>query len=351
MLRQHDPSALKDIVLLLRQKIAQVGEDKLTARAKFMVETINDLKNNKVKAPAAGSSVRSEALAQMKRLLGSLRAKRSQANEPLSVSLQTIRNADKKGMWWLGGPMRAEAGHEEENDRASDDGEVIEDPSGASALLKLARDQHMNTDVRRDIFVAIMSATDCRDAHMRLTKLRLKRAQEKEIPRVLVHCAGGEQVYNPYYTVIARRLCTDRRLRKNFQFSLWSLFRALGEGEDSEDEDDETDDDEGLDDDGNKPSGIGMRKMVNLAKMFGSLIVEGALDLGILKVGNRTVSLLQPDTSDWLTNPACLDPQLCLSAAKDEDLCRAALHHRPPAQQRKGEATTATASGGTARAA
>ena len=87
----------------------------------------------------------------------------------------------------------------------------------------------MNTDIRRAIFVTIMSATDYQDAHLRLMKLKLKKVQEFEIPKVLIHCAGGEKTYNPYYTLIAKKICGDRRLKTAFQYCLWDLFKKMGE--------------------------------------------------------------------------------------------------------------------------
>jgi len=144
----------------------------------------------------------------------------------------------------------------------------------------------MNTDVRRAIFVAIMSATDFQDAYLRLMKLRLKRVQEYEIPKVLIHCAGGENTYNPYYTLISKKICSDKRLRTAFQFCLWDLFKKMGE---SDDEDDIAEDDEGS---------LDTRKIVNLAKMFGALVLEGGLGLIILK--NLNLSYLQEKTKTFL---------------------------------------------------
>ena len=48
----------------------------------------------------------------------------------------------------------------------------------------------MNTDIRRKIFVSIMGADDFVDAHGRLTRLRLTKAQQPEIVRVLLECCG-----------------------------------------------------------------------------------------------------------------------------------------------------------------
>ena len=131
----------------------------------------------------------------------------------------------------------------------------------------------MNTDVRRSIFIVVMSATDYNDAYVRLMKLRLKKSQESEIPKVLIHCAGAEKEYNPFYTFLSRRLCSDKKLRMAFQFSLWDLFKQMGEGDEEPRESDEQH--EGT---------LGLRRLVNQARLFGVLIAEGGLGVGVLKV-------------------------------------------------------------------
>ncbi len=86
----------------------------------------------------------------------------------------------------------------------------------------------MNTDVRRSIFVSLLSAADYEDAHARLLKLRLDKYDKREIPNVLMQCVGAEEQYNPYYTLVARLACSDRKVQWAFQDSLWKLFRRLG---------------------------------------------------------------------------------------------------------------------------
>ncbi|KAI9885261.1 MAG: hypothetical protein M1823_002930 [Watsoniomyces obsoletus] len=296
-LRQDDPSALRDIVLLLRQQISTVGEANMSVRTKFMVETINDLKNNKIRTGHGVSAMRSETLIRMKKILGSLHSRKLQSTEPLRVSLEDLRNKDKRGNWWLPAaasgsnknsrtdgtvPERAELDDSDDNiTEGEGGGGIIHAPN----LHQLAKEQNMNTDIRRAIFVSIMSATDHRDAQQRLNKLHLKRAQELEIPRVLIHCAGAEKGYNPYYTLIARKLCGDRRLKMAFQFTLWGVFREMGE---TGDDDDELDHHEENDDHQGSGDEMNIRKIFNLAKLYGTLVSEGILGLGILKTLNLT---------------------------------------------------------------
>ncbi len=258
-----------------------------------MVETINDLKNNKIRGGFGVSAMRSETLVRMKKILGSLITRKLQSTEPLRVSLQDIRSKDKRGNWWLPaaagtvkhngrGKTNETVTDAAEEDELGSDEDIMDGGVQAPNLLQLAKEQNMNTDIRRAIFVSIMSATDHRDAQLRLTKLHLKRAQELEIPRVLIHCAEAEKAYNPYYTLMARKLCADRRLKMAFQFALWGVFRAMGETGDNDDG--EADYMDQQDDDDGQGNGMSMRKIVNLAKLYGTLVAEGILGLGILKV-------------------------------------------------------------------
>ncbi|OOQ85011.1 nuclear protein [Penicillium brasilianum] len=296
-LRQDDPSALKDIVLLIQPAIAKAGEGNLSVRTKFMIETITDLKNNRVRS-GIGASVTSEHITKMRKILGSLNNSRViRASEPINITRSDIHDSSKKGKWWLVGASWREdplvSARQELSDMQAKDADAMEDDSEAEPdLAHLARVHRMNTDVRRSIFVAIMSATDFQDAHVRLIKLRLKRAQEFEIPRVLLHCAMEEDAHNPYYTLIARRLCGEsgRRLKMSFMFALWNIFKRMGEQGDDEGETEFDADDE--------ETGVSMKAVVNLAKMYGMLIADGTLSLSVLK--NLNFAYLQPKTKTFV---------------------------------------------------
>lgn len=76
------------------------------------------------------------------------------AHEPLRVSLQDLHSADTKGKWWLVG---AAWGGDPLVDRRETGPTVVQVDSD-NTLLKLARKQGMNTDIRRSIFVVLMSS-------------------------------------------------------------------------------------------------------------------------------------------------------------------------------------------------
>ena len=287
-LRQHDPSSLKDMIRIMQNSAAKLmaNGQEMSVRTKFMIETITDLKNNKIKGSSSTNRVAIEHITRMRKVLGTLNTRNTRASEPLRLGRADIRDTEKKGKWWLVGASWKETTNEntkapdplDDQLDARDLGSV--DPEGAD-LLELARQYRMNTSVRRSIFIAIMSAGDYQDAHLRLLKLRLKRSQEKEIPNVLMRCAGAETTSNPYYSLIAKKLCTDKRMKMAFQFSLWDFFKRMGEkGEkggmdESDGEDEET-------------QSVELTEVVNVAKMYAALIADGALSLTLLKTLNLT---------------------------------------------------------------
>ena len=265
---------MRDIVLLIQPAVAKVGEAALSVRTKFMIDTITDLKNNRAKAPA---SISSEHVARMRKILGSVSHNRViKATEPLRISRTDIHSAEKKGKWWLvGASWKEDPLESARKEFAALPGD---DMGPQDDLLNIARAHRMNTDVRRSIFVAIMSASDYQDAHVRLNNLHLKRTQVYEIPRVLIHCCMEEEAYNPYYTLISHRLCGEmgRRIKVSFMYALWNVFRRMrehGEGDANDDGEEDREEEEE----------IPMRAIVNLAKMYGSLVADRTLTLSFLK--------------------------------------------------------------------
>ncbi|KAF2115478.1 hypothetical protein BDV96DRAFT_599804 [Lophiotrema nucula] len=303
-LRQDDPTSLKDIVLLLQNSVAKIGESNLPVRTKFMIETINNLKNNRMKTGLGASAIISEHTTRMKKQLGNLNSRNLKGAEPIRIGLADIRDTDKKGKWWLVGAswrnnMAETPADQAENNKDSMPSKKTKDRSsqevddGEVDLLQLAKEQRMNTDVRRAIFITIMSAVDAKDAHVRLLKLNLKKSQEAEIPRVIVHCAGCEKTYNPYYTLLARKFCSDHKTRKAFQFALWDVFKSLGEKRDEEDT--SADEDE---DDENDNDATSLRRLVNIGKLYGTLIANDGLPITSLKPLNFPYT--QPKTRTFI---------------------------------------------------
>ncbi|KAI0749305.1 armadillo-type protein [Daedaleopsis nitida] len=296
-LRQDDPTALKSIIQIVHSKLPQ-DTNALSSRTRFMVETLSNLKNNKVKK-AAGQMAGGEAVERMKKFLSGLTKKRHvMSHEPLRVSLEDIRSAETKGKWWLvgaawGGDPLVE--HQQNAQNQSAGATSAGDAHGENALLKLAKKQGMNTDIRRSIFVVLMSSDDYVDACERLSQLKLTEVQQREIIRVILHCCGNEKQYNPYYALVGQQLCRLSHAHKiTLQFSLWDFLRAMGEstvggaeilknlGED--------------DHAGFSVKSISTTRMRNVARAFGWWVAKDCCTLAILKPVDFTVLKAQTQT-------------------------------------------------------
>ncbi|EPX71448.1 eIF4 binding protein [Schizosaccharomyces octosporus yFS286] len=271
-LRSDDPSALQDIVQEMHLLLSTADPASISVRTKFMVESITSLRENKkAKVAMANSQLKSEAVNQLKKFLGSLNNRSLRATEPLRVSMQDIEQVETKGRWWLVGASW-KSDPLVENNIASSSSKITEEKKrneellAHSRLLQTAKKLRLNTGVRTSIFVALMGAEDYIDAWDRILKLRLKKVQQPEIAYVILHCASSEKMYNPFYALVALKCCTrQHNLKKSFQFSLWDFFNDLQPEDDG---------------DANE---VPTRKVFNLAKFYAYLVIEGGQPLTILK--------------------------------------------------------------------
>ncbi|OWB54983.1 hypothetical protein B5S28_g845 [[Candida] boidinii] len=298
-MRSDDPSSLKQIISDLNKSISEEEKKtgkKANARTRFLVDTITNLKNNKLKNIESENTT--QMLTRIRKLLA--RIKGTKSFDAIKVTLDDIEKIEERGKWWLVGSAWKGLGDNKNDD--NDNGNLSESlqesdiygkvevndsvindvlDSAEPNWLELARLQRMNTDIRRAIFVSIMSANDFMDAFGKLEKLRLKKQQEREIPNILMHCASMESVYNPYYGMLAKKICEEHSMRKTFQFNLWDLLKDFEGGED-DDEKLTLDTSSGhINDEETK-----LKKVLNLGRLFGFLIGEGSLPLNILRTVN-----------------------------------------------------------------
>lgn len=138
-----------------------------------MIETLSNLRNNRLKSEATSAA---DATVSLKKYLANLARQRTRASrssvllstgsealtvsipEPLRLTLDDLRASSTKGKWWLVGA--AWGGDPLVDAKAERNGATSKTTAAADAETwsKLARQQGMNTDVRRSIFVALMSS-------------------------------------------------------------------------------------------------------------------------------------------------------------------------------------------------
>ena len=244
LLRQDDPSSLKDIVQSINLSALATSQDK-SFRFKFMLETISDLKNNR-KKPSGFE----DEISRFKKMIKNLLKKKSAVDfEPFRISLQDIQNIEKMGKWWLVGS--AWTGKEAVV--------PLKNPSQTDSIAELANKNKMNTAIRKTIFTCLLSAEDCVDAFEKLNKLGLKDKQEREIPRVILHCCLQEKSYNPFYALVAQKFCDySYSFKITFQFALWDFIKQISTCVD--------------------------RRILNCAKFYAFLLSKNAMNITILRV-------------------------------------------------------------------
>nr|CAD7198380.1 unnamed protein product [Timema douglasi] len=223
-LRKDDPAALKDLILRLQQQAATHTYMHNT-RVKFMLDILLAIKNNNVSKIPNYDTSHSEHL---KKLLRGFLRKGNYVTE-LKISLEDLLKAEERGRWWVVGSAWTGILPGEVNvatlDTAISD-RTSSQPSAlySQQLMDLAKKQRMNTDVRRNIFCILMTAEDYLDAFEKLLHLGLKNQQEREIVHVLMHCCLQEKQFNPYYGVLAQKLCDYDR-----KFQVGSFFGVLAQ--------------------------------------------------------------------------------------------------------------------------
>jgi nucleolar MIF4G domain-containing protein 1 len=135
-------------------------------------------------------------------------------------------------------------------------------------ILEMARQQGMNTDVRRSIFVILMTSEVCLScfgcctrlqwqdfvhACDRMNALKYSETQQREYVRVTLHCCNLEKTYNPYYTLVLNHLCSESYSHRfTLQYALWDLLRESAGS--------------------------------NVAKTMAYIIARGSMDLTVFKV-------------------------------------------------------------------
>ena len=259
-LRQQDPTALKDIVLLVQQQQHNQNNDNNNhPRVQYMIQAMNDLKNNRKDT----HNVISQPI--MQQLKQHLHTSNNNNNnnytttfQPKKISLQDILQVSTNGRWWMVGAswqnnhnQSPKSQNPLKNDNDNDD----------SKLMKLARsNKNLNSDLKRSIFCVLMTALDCDEALEKLVRAgMLAHRQERETVRVLLECCAQEDSFNMYYVHLAKRLCEyQSQCRFSFQLAFWDLYKQLNS------------------------STMALRKVGNLAKLLCQLVLQDCLKMNVV---------------------------------------------------------------------
>ncbi|XP_076653912.1 nucleolar MIF4G domain-containing protein 1 [Halictus rubicundus] len=248
-LRKDDPSALKEFIQKLQQRASRNNEQ--SSRVRFMLDVLLAIKNNNVsKIPQYDPS----HVEHLKKVLRTV-IRKGNIIAQFNVTLEDLLHADENGKWWVVGSAWTGSS----NTASHEIVKTQEKFCFGKKILELAEKQRMNTDTRRNIFCILMTAEDYVDAFENLHHLGLKEQQAEEIIHVLMHCCLQEKKFNPYYAVLAQKLCEyNRKYQLTIQYALWDKLKTLNTH--------------------------GTKQLSNLARFLTHLILEKCLALSVLKV-------------------------------------------------------------------
>jgi nucleolar MIF4G domain-containing protein 1 len=125
-----------------------------------MIEALTNLKNNKIKPTADGAI---DNYSQLKKFLTSLRKTSGSTPEALRLTLADIRSSSSKGKWWIVGAAWNGDPLVDAKANGTLSGAKDKEIESDESLMKLAKTQGMNTDIRKSVFVVLMSSEVSRD--------------------------------------------------------------------------------------------------------------------------------------------------------------------------------------------
>lgn len=181
-LRRDSPIELKEAIVRLQSRTHEINnkqsdasnsESSTNERLRFMIESINAIKNNDVRRLGSESASLSDqdAIEHIRKQMRVMLKDGGSGGDQtlLNVTYSDLIKSDELGRWWIVGSAWNLKENERNGGGDEDKKTTKTDRNGAASngvggemfsekILKLAREQHMNTDIRRSIFCILVSA-------------------------------------------------------------------------------------------------------------------------------------------------------------------------------------------------
>lgn len=144
--------------------------------------------------------------------------------------------------------------------------EEEEDKNDPNAILDFSEKDLIN--LRRTIYLTIMSSIDFEECTHKLLKLNIREGQELELVNMIIECCMQERTYMRFFGLMAGRFCQLSEVYKQkFQESFYKRYATLHR--------------------------LDTNKLRNLAKMYGYLLYIDAIDWKVFEC----VKLTEEDTT------------------------------------------------------
>ncbi|XP_030453797.1 uncharacterized protein LOC115675328 [Syzygium oleosum] len=111
-----------------------------------------------------------------------------------------------------------ESEEEEDSEEGSEDGSAEESEEEEDEQMKIRDETETNLiNLRRTIYLTIMSSVDFEEAGHKLLKIKLEPGQEMELCIMLLECCSQERTYLRYYGLLGQRFCMINKVyQENF---------------------------------------------------------------------------------------------------------------------------------------
>ncbi|KAK3195502.1 hypothetical protein Dsin_026812 [Dipteronia sinensis] len=113
----------------------------------------------------------------------------------------------------------SDAASGDEDDDDDDDDEDEDDEEEDEEQMKIRDETETNlVNLRRTIYLTIMSSVDFEEAGHKLLKIKLEPGQEMELCTMLLECCSQERTYLRYYGLLGQRFCMINKIhQENFE--------------------------------------------------------------------------------------------------------------------------------------
>uniref|UniRef100_A0A803QJ89 MI domain-containing protein n=1 Tax=Cannabis sativa TaxID=3483 RepID=A0A803QJ89_CANSA len=119
----------------------------------------------------------------------------------------------------LGEESEDEEGSDGEDDEDEDDEDEDESDEDEEERMEIKDETETNlVNLRRTIYLTIMSSVDFEEAGHKLLKIKLEPGQEMELCIMLLECCSQERTYLRYYGLLGQRFCMINKVhQENFE--------------------------------------------------------------------------------------------------------------------------------------
>jgi len=272
-IRKEDPESLKEIISNITKKYnlmkINTNNEAITGKIKYIVDMIEDIKNNKYMRFNL-----SEKFNFFKNFVNTNKKsfvsekeydlKSGKIADKIEISWQSIKNLDKNKIAdFIQSSDDKPDGVKNLNvndilfeNELNDFDEFTVD---SSILEKKLKKFKITTDLKKKIFISIVSSTDCNDAFERLNRLNLKKDQSREIVKIIVMLANEEKCYNPFYRMLLTKLISVEKGHKyTVHYTIWDHLKIMSKDT------------------------FSPKKLHNLSKLVAELLVDEKISLPVL---------------------------------------------------------------------